>query len=217
MLPKPGGAGWKWHFTKSYRHFWANGRGGEVHERCQSDDLVVEGTVGGCIHFGEDPLHVADAIRVRDDVECYRDGGVDKDPLQGGHVSTRGKEKERKKCQSILFWRETILTGYVCTYVCMYVCMEVALYGVAHHYGRSNRAKGSGPSGSWVHCLNPALLTLNHTHALDMCFLRQLNSRQLGVTCTLMYRGAESHRAVWLSMVSADRSRWISKHFIYFT
>ena len=62
----------------------------------------------------------------------------------------------------------------------MYVCIEVALRGNTHCYGRSNWAKGRDPSGSCVQCPNPAVpfdaasLTLNHTHAFNMHFLRQL-------------------------------------------
>ena len=46
---------------------------------------------------------------------------------------------------------------YVCMYVCMYVCIEVALRGDAHGVGRSNWAKGRGPSIKWVQCPNPGI------------------------------------------------------------
>ena len=39
----------------------------------------------------------------------------------------------------------------------MYVCIEVALCGIVHCYGQSNKAKGRDPSGSWFQYPNPAV------------------------------------------------------------
>ena len=47
----------------------------------------------------------------------------------------------------------------------MYVCIEATLRVIAHCYGRSNWAKGRGPSGSWIQCPNPAVPSIpRHAH-----------------------------------------------------
>ena len=52
-----------------------------------------------------------------------------------------------------------------------------------------------GPMSQPLGIINAVSLTLNHPHAFNMHFLRQLYSRQLKVTCTLICRGTESHQA----------------------
>ena len=60
---------------------------------------------------------------------------------------------------------------------------------------------GGGAHQKWIQCPNPTSTiglvssTLAHACALLCAFCSQLYSRQLMVTCILMYRGAESHRA----------------------
>ena len=53
-----------------------------------------------------------------------------------------------------------------------------------------------GPMSQPRGTIDTASRMLYHTHALNVRFLTQLYSRQLRVTCTLMCRGAESHRPV---------------------
>ena len=74
----------------------------------------------------------------------------------------------------------------------MYVCIEVALRGDAHGIRRSNWVKGRDPLGSWVQYPNPAVPSIpRHSRWIILVhfvrFLVQLYSRQLRVSCILMW------------------------------
>ena len=80
---------------------------------------------------------------------------------------------------------------------CMYVGIEVALCGLPME-GRPT-GPGEGPIKSGSNVPTPRVPSVpRHTDSYSrttMSFMCQLYSRQLRVTCILIYRGAVSHRA----------------------
>ena len=100
-------------------------------------------------------------------------------------------------CQPVDFIRESCRLHFnqlLTTPWTMYVCIEVALREDAHGIGCSNWAKGRDPSVSWVQYPNPAVpwILPRHSPCIILAhyvrFLIQLYSRQLRVSCFLMYR-----------------------------
>ena len=76
----------------------------------------------------------------------------------------------------------------------MYVCIEVAFHGMPMESGGPTRPiRIVGPMSQTRSTIDTASRMLNRTN-IQVCFLRQLYSRQLRVTCILIYRGAVSHQ-----------------------